>query len=205
MLMKLPRDFHPLNPECVAFEAGKIMLRRLEQLIAERKNFAFETTLSGMAYLKFLKLAKEADHTIILFFVHLYSPELAKERVVNRVSKGGHSIPPDVIERRYFKGMQNFSKYVPLVDDWYVYDNSGTEYVLVAKSVSGKQKLLTLIYTTGLSAMKTIKKTEDLSDKIKVALDKAVKKVIAEEKARNGYLPVAGKDGKVKKIPAKDL
>ncbi len=53
--------------------------------------------------------------------------------------------------------------------------------------------------------MKTLKKTKDLSGKIEIALEKAIKKVIAEEKGRNGYLAVAGKDGKVKKIPAKDL
>ncbi len=49
------------------------------------------------------------------------------------------------------------------------------------------------------------KKSEDLSGKIKIALDKATKKVIAEEKARNGYLVVADKNGKVKKIPASEL
>ena len=48
-------------------------------------------------------------------------------------------------------------------------------------------------------------KSRDLSDKIKIALDKAIKKLIAEEKARNGYLVIADKDGKIKKIPAKDL
>lgn len=53
--------------------------------------------------------------------------------------------------------------------------------------------------------MENRKKMEDLSDKIKIALEKAIKKVIAEEKARNGYLVVADKDGKVKKIPASEL
>ena len=49
------------------------------------------------------------------------------------------------------------------------------------------------------------KKSTDLSDKIQVALDKAIKKLIAEEKARDGYLVVSDKDGKIKKIPARDL
>ena len=48
-------------------------------------------------------------------------------------------------------------------------------------------------------------KRKDLSDKIQVALDKGIKKLIAETKATNSYLVVADKDGKVKKIPAKDL
>ena len=53
--------------------------------------------------------------------------------------------------------------------------------------------------------MATKKKTEDLSGKIKIALDKAIKKVVAEEKSRNGYLVIADKEGKIKKIPASEL
>jgi hypothetical protein len=49
------------------------------------------------------------------------------------------------------------------------------------------------------------KKSEDLSDKIKVALDKAIQKIIAEEKARDGYLVISDKKGGVIKVPAKDL
>jgi hypothetical protein len=48
-------------------------------------------------------------------------------------------------------------------------------------------------------------KREDLSEKIKIALDKGIKKLIAETKATNSYLVISGKDGKVKKIPAEDL
>ena len=53
--------------------------------------------------------------------------------------------------------------------------------------------------------MNSNKKSEDLSDKIKVALDKAIQKIIAEEKARDGYLVISDKKGGVIKIPAKDL
>jgi len=49
------------------------------------------------------------------------------------------------------------------------------------------------------------KKSEDLSDKIQIALDKAIQKVIAETKAKNSYLVIADKKGNIKKIPAKDL
>ncbi len=53
--------------------------------------------------------------------------------------------------------------------------------------------------------MSSLEKREDLSDKIKIALDKAIKNVIAETKAKNSYLVIADKNGKIKKIPAKDL
>lgn len=49
------------------------------------------------------------------------------------------------------------------------------------------------------------KKPEDLSGKIKTALNKAIKKVIAEEKSRNGYLIVSDKEGNIRKIPAAEL
>ena len=49
------------------------------------------------------------------------------------------------------------------------------------------------------------KKREDLSDKIQVALNKAIEKVIAETKATNTYMVYADKKGNIIKIPAKDL
>jgi hypothetical protein len=53
--------------------------------------------------------------------------------------------------------------------------------------------------------MNADKKSGDLSGKIKIALDKAIQKIIAEEKARDGYLVISDKKGGVIKVPAKDL
>lgn len=53
--------------------------------------------------------------------------------------------------------------------------------------------------------MNSVQKSEDLSGKIKVALDKAIEKLIAEEKTPDGYLVVSDKKGRVQKIPAKDF
>ena len=50
-----------------------------------------------------------------------------------------------------------------------------------------------------------IKNKKDLSDKIQVALDKAMQNLIAETKAKNSYLVIADEKGNIKKIPAKDL
>jgi predicted ABC-type ATPase len=138
---EIAKGLSPLNPEGVAFEAGRIMLRRLEHLINEQKSFAFETTLSGLAYLRFIRQAKEAGFEVIFFFVHLHSYRLAQSRVAFRVSRGGHNIPVEVIERRYYKGLQNFATYQQLADEWYVFDNSGTKYVLVAKQIEGDTEI----------------------------------------------------------------
>ncbi len=139
---EIARGLSPFNPTGVAFQAGRIMLERLEQLIGENKNFSFETTLSGLSYLNFIKNAKEKGYGITFFFVYLNSVELAIERVAIRVSKGGHKIPEDVIERRYHKGLRNFSSYAAEADDWYIYDNSGSEYELVAKSTNNGEKII---------------------------------------------------------------
>ena len=50
-----------------------------------------------------------------------------------------------------------------------------------------------------------MRKKNDLSGKMKKALNKAVKKVITEQKAKDGYLVTGDANGNIKKIPAKDL
>jgi predicted ABC-type ATPase len=139
---EIARGLSPLNSSGVAFQAGRIMLERIEQLIAENQSFSFETTLSGLTYLGILNKAKERGFNIIFFFVYLSSVALAKERVAIRVMNGGHNIPVDVIDRRYYKGLKNFTKYSVIANDWYIYDNSGTEYRLVAKSVDGVEIII---------------------------------------------------------------
>ena len=53
------------------------------------------------------------------------SPDLAVERVRERVRIGGHDVAAAIIERRYQKGLHNlFTLYLPLADSWAVYDNS---------------------------------------------------------------------------------
>ena len=138
---EIARGISPLNVDSVAFQAGRIMLERLDHLIKERKSFAFETTLSGLAYLKLIRLARLTGYEITFFFVWLNSMELARERVASRVTKGGHNIPDNIIERRYLKGIKNFLKYSEEADDWYLYDNSGSKYILIAKSVEGEKEI----------------------------------------------------------------
>ena len=139
---EIARGLSPLNVEGVAFQAGRIMIERMNQLIVERKSFAFETTLSGLSYLPLLKNAKTHGFKITLFFVYLNTVELAINRVAVRVSKGGHHILKDVIIRRYHKGLTNFKKYASLSDDWYIYDNSALSYQIIAKNISGVAEII---------------------------------------------------------------
>ncbi|MFN0081622.1 MAG: zeta toxin family protein [Ferruginibacter sp.] len=121
-----------------------MMLQKINDFIENKQSFAFETTLSGNNYFDIITSAKEIGFTVTLFFVYLESFELAIERVALRVLKGGHNIPDDVIERRYFKGLKNINKYIAIADDWYILDNSKINYKFVAKSLNKKDEIINL-------------------------------------------------------------
>ncbi|HEV7743853.1 MAG TPA: zeta toxin family protein [Pyrinomonadaceae bacterium] len=111
----------------MSVEAGRIVVARLRDLAKRRKSFAFETTLASRFYASWLKRLRESGYKSHLVFLWLSSLELAIERVEERVRIGGHSIPEEVIRRRYDRGLTNlFDLYRPLADTWAVYDNSGS-------------------------------------------------------------------------------
>lgn len=113
------------QPEGAAFEAGRVMLKRLRELAGQRKSFAFETTLATRSYARWLSDLRGSGWRVNLIFIWLNNPELAVERVRQRVTSGGHNIPEETIRRRYRRGIENFfSLYQPLADSWSVYDNS---------------------------------------------------------------------------------
>lgn len=122
------------NPESVAILAGRLMIQRLRTLSDSGTDFAFETTLAARNFARFLRNCKIKGYTINLIYFWLQSPELAIERVQRRVESGGHSIPEDVIRRRYDRGRRNLtSLYLPLCDSWMVYNNSSPALLLVAR------------------------------------------------------------------------
>ena len=72
---------------------------------------------------------------------------MAKERVKLRVSKGGHNIPEDVIERPYNLGIKYFCEYSKIVNFWFFYDNSSHPSHIIAK---GEMPDVVLIYNFNL-------------------------------------------------------
>ena len=122
---EIAKGLSPFQPEKVAFEAGRIMLERINILLKSNENFAFETTLASKTYKSKLLWAKENGYIIKLLFFWLPTIDMAIERVAVRVSEGGHNIPNEIIARRYKRGIENLFKiYIPLCDEWIVFDNS---------------------------------------------------------------------------------
>lgn len=131
---EIARGLSPFNVEAVAFEAGRIMLERIDYLIEKRADFALETTLSTRSYAQLIKRVRAIGYETTLIYSCLDSIELAKERVQSRVEEGGHNIPPDVIERRYERSLKNLvDMYLPICDAWIIIDNSQSELRLVAQ------------------------------------------------------------------------
>jgi len=134
---EIARGLSPFRPEKVALEAGRIMLRRVDELLQRGKTFALETTLATNLYQQKIRVAQQQGYTVVLLYFWLNNPELAQERVKTRVAQGGHYIAPDVIERRYWQGLHLlFANYLPLVDRASLFDDSSGKPILLAnKSV----------------------------------------------------------------------
>lgn len=140
---EIAKGLSPFQPEKVSFEAGRIMLNRINELIEENKSFAFETTLSTKSYKNKVLKAKNQGYTVTLLFFWLNNIELAKERVKTRVKEGGHNIPEKVIERRYLKGIKNlFHIYLDIVDGILVFDNSFGRHELIAQKIEQEDMLV---------------------------------------------------------------
>lgn len=145
---EIARGLSPFDVDAVAFEAGRIMLQRLDTLLAQGADFAFETTLATRSYVALLRRARAAGYTVSLLFVYLSSPELAIERVAQRVAHGGHHIPDDVVIRRYERSLRNLSTlYLPLCDAWVLIDNSGDAPAIIARK---RAQTETIVYKSTL-------------------------------------------------------
>lgn len=130
---EIARGLSPFNAEGVAIEAGRLMLQRIEELLKEDVTFAIETTLATRSYVNLVMRAQRQGYRVNLLYFWLSSPELAMRRVAERVSKGGHDIPEEIIRRRYTAGINNlFKLFMPVVDYWAIFDNSATPRRIVA-------------------------------------------------------------------------
>ena len=124
----IARGLSGRNTDTVAFEAGRIMLKRLHQLAKANADFAFESTLSSRTFVQFLRTLKVCGYKVVIYYFSLPSAQLAVSRVKLRVSLGGHHVPADVVHRRFGRSLSNFLKlYVDLADEWTLFDNSGRD------------------------------------------------------------------------------
>lgn len=131
---EIARGLSPFDPEGNAVAAGRLMLERIRGLVRSGTSFAFETTCAGRGHAQWLRECKSQGWRVTLLFLWLPTPEAALDRVAKRVRDGGHSIPREVVIRRWKAGARNMRDvYLPLSDIAMIYDNSDADGVLIAE------------------------------------------------------------------------
>jgi predicted ABC-type ATPase len=128
----------PAQPHKANYAASKILLAQLKEKLAQNLNISLESTLSSLTLAPILRECKSKGYTINLVYLWLENPELAYERVQKRTQLGGHYVPKKVLFRRYYRSLLNLHRlYIPLVDNLWVYDNSGKIPILVSRRKNG--------------------------------------------------------------------
>jgi predicted ABC-type ATPase len=153
---EIAKGLSPFQPESVSIKAGRLMLKRIDELINSNQDFSFETTLSTKSFTNTIENTRSKGYYVTLIFFWLESIELAKDRVRKRVSEGGHNIEIDVIERRYKAGIKNlFSLYCNKVDSLLIYDSSKAESELIAEKEI-EDELFTIYNNQKFNSLKII-------------------------------------------------
>lgn len=141
---EIAKGLSPFQPETASIEAGRLMLKRMDEMLGLKEDFAIETTLATKSYTNFIRRAQREGYFVTLLYFWLNSPEMAIRRVEQRVRFGGHHVPDDVVIRRYYAGMRNlFSLYIPISDYWLLVDNTEDPYQMIAE---GERNNVTEIY-----------------------------------------------------------
>jgi len=134
----IARDIAGDHPDAVALAAGREMLLRIRELAAQRKSFAFETTLASRSFAPWIEKLLQSGYQFYLVFLWLPSPAAAIRRVLRRVEAGGHSVPDETIRRRFYAGLYNFfTLYLPLATEWRMVDNTSAMPQVVAAGLRG--------------------------------------------------------------------
>ncbi len=128
------KSFSPFDPGAASVTASRYMLMKINYLLERKADFAIETTLATRSLLQIVRQAQQQNYETTVLYFWLNSPELAIERVRDRVESGGHHIPDAVIRRRYVMGLQYlFDVYIPVIDRWILADNSKPPFSVVAE------------------------------------------------------------------------
>lgn len=179
---EIARGLSPFNPESMAIEAGRLMLQRINELLRNQQNFSIETTLATRTYTRLVHRAQEQGYKVNLIYFWLSSPDLAIQRVAQRVRNGGHDIPKEVVIRRYQAGINNFFNiYMPCVDYWLLADNSETPRIIVAEGGRGWRCIYIILNDLIKYKVMSENERKELSEKLHFGLALAERRMLEEK------------------------
>ena len=132
---EIARGLSPLDPSLTAFKAGRLLIEEARGLIAAKASFAIESTLSGKTYVAMIQDAKAQGYRFLLHYILIGSADQAVGRVALRVKIGGHHVPEEDVRRRFGRSRKHFMEdYVPLADEWVLWDNASPPHRQMADS-----------------------------------------------------------------------
>lgn len=115
--------------------AGRLLLARLDEVVALRRNFVLETTLSSKLCAARIRGWRASGFHVGLIYLRIPSAEVSLRRVALRVSRGGHGVPEADIRRRFERSLLNLEMvYKRIVDEWQVWESSEDGFRCVERS-----------------------------------------------------------------------
>ncbi len=148
-----------IDPDQLAIKYGNIIaggreaLKAIYNCIREGISFTEETTLSGKHVADTILKAKANGYTVNMIYISLNSAEESISRVADRVIKGGHYIPDDIIRRRFNTRLDALHRVLLLCDYAAFYDNTD-DYKLIAEYSNKDIKLLVDDYPSWIAGLK---------------------------------------------------
>lgn len=125
------RDLAGVGPER-DLAAGRLVLERLDALIAEQADIVVETTLATRTHAGRVRRCKAAGYRIEIVYLALPTVEDSIARVARRVAQGGHGISEDRLRRRFDLSLDYLDTlYKPLADEWEMWVSGDTAYELL--------------------------------------------------------------------------
>jgi len=114
-----------------SYEAALVATFFREGLLQNTFTFSFETVMSHPSKVDFLNKAKKAGFKTYLYFICTQDPEINKQRVLNRVEKGGHNVDVVKIEDRYYRSLDLLFDAFQLADRAFILDSSNQNRTVV--------------------------------------------------------------------------
>lgn len=147
--LRLARKLPVISPDSIAssqkispVQAGRAAILEQDRLLADRLDFALDTTLSGNRELSLMKRASQAGYKVSVVFVCVEFVTLCHARISQRIESGGHSVPAEDVARRYKRSLANLPAAFDLADRVFVLDNTGVKWRLLLSVNHGRVKNL---------------------------------------------------------------
>lgn len=166
---EIARGLSPLDPSLCAFKAGRLLLQEARALIQAKTSFAIESTLSGKTYVALIREAKAQGYRFVLHYIVIGTASQAVARVALRVKLGGHDVPEEDVRRRFERSRKHWLEdYLPLADEWMLWDNAEPPHRCVAHSHSHNvDQLKTMLTSNNLQESPP----QDIPEMVRIGLE----------------------------------